>query len=277
MSTSRATTRWSEKHNPHRVTTVRRCCCYVRRAWCVSRSMADESMCVFILSTPDSGSSTMVELLGQHLPDCDISGENAGAVQHLGRFHAAVHVTNSWRVGAPSRSNLADPQHAHMRAAWKHIFDFADVARREADLLRALLNPRHKPCWGFKEIRYGRGWQNIDEILHDVEFLFRACSRPKVVLHSRRDEEAYRGRPGADNSVQQHRCYDSLKDWRHSQYHMPACNGSRIVHHQKHIYRHHLEDYIEQNAVHVGLWGFLGLKVPSHNHTIIRLSSHSSI
>ena len=128
--------------------------------------------CVFILSTPGSGSSTMVELFNQHTA-CEISGENAGEFMDLARF-----VEDFERADSQYRGD------SHSERAWHKVYDRDAVVRAQEGLVRALLNPRNATCWGFKEVRYGRD-ARLDTFAHDVAFLSAMCEDARVVLHSR--------------------------------------------------------------------------------------------
>lgn len=52
-----------------------------------------EDMCVFLLATPGSGSTTMLELFKDYSP-CEMSGENSGAFGSLAEFDARLALTD---------------------------------------------------------------------------------------------------------------------------------------------------------------------------------------
>ena len=119
-----------------------------------------------VRATPGSGSSTMVELLSR--AGVEMSGENWGAFIGLARFDE--------RMRRTARQPRPD---AHGETAWRMAFDAADVKTATHALVRAVLNPRGKAAFGFKEIRYGRS-QNVKTFCDDVAFLETLCVRPRA-------------------------------------------------------------------------------------------------
>ena len=101
----------------------------------------------------------MVDLLGQCYEKCTISGENWGAFQSLAAFDSKVR-----RTAAQSRGD------EHAKVAWRKVFEIASVRQAEEDLVSAMLNPEGSSCWGFKEIRHGRGEHRLQLEL-EIEFL----------------------------------------------------------------------------------------------------------
>ena len=93
-------------------------------------TLAANETCIFILATPGSGSSTMVELFNQHT-DCELSGENYGALIELARYDEALAKTDEWpRVNA------------HADAAWHRAYDSLDTIRAaERALVRCAMPP----------------------------------------------------------------------------------------------------------------------------------------
>eukprot|EP00594_Rhizosolenia_setigera_P006594 CAMPEP_0178952978 /NCGR_PEP_ID=MMETSP0789-20121207/8158_1 /TAXON_ID=3005 /ORGANISM="Rhizosolenia setigera, Strain CCMP 1694" /LENGTH=247 /DNA_ID=CAMNT_0020634175 /DNA_START=201 /DNA_END=944 /DNA_ORIENTATION=- len=202
----------------------------------------EAELCIFILASPGSGSSTMVDLLQNCMPGCMISGENWAAFQFLDRFHQSVVRTQN----QPRGDDL------HYSTAWKMHFDLQDVEESINNLVRTMINPDGKQCWGFKEIRYGRGDIGGDEesnLSNDVEFLSSFCQNPKIIFHTKREPEdeftsdVMRGRPELWNITRlQHQEFDSYvaKD---------KTSGEPPK-----VFRHYLEDYLERNTRFKELW-----------------------
>jgi len=218
----------------------------------VEKSVADlsDTTCLFIISTPGSGSSTMVEVLSQcsiaHSNRCTISGENHGALRSLTEFHSRVVRTNKQRT-----NNI------HAEAAWRKFFNQTHVEQATKDLVATMLNPNMSPCWGFKEIRYGRE-ATIGTFSNDIEFLSSLCKNPKFILHSRKDATKEFNSTVLKNrweqhkqSVQQHSCFDSYVGLSKSNI-CVAKEDTPLV------FRHYLEDYLEENDNFRALWKYLG-------------------
>ena len=134
-----------------------------------------EEKCVFLLATPGSGSTSMARLLNA-VPSCELSGENSGALHYLARFRENVDVADAQRRSADA---------GHDAEAWRGVYNSTDVRRAEISLVRALLNPTGRRCWGFKEIRFGRG-EKVATFARDVAYLRSLCARPRVIIHTRR-------------------------------------------------------------------------------------------
>ena len=220
---------------------------------------ADET-CVFLLATPGSGSSTMAELLAR--AGVEMSGENWGAFAALARFAEKMR-----RTAKQPRSN------AHDAAAWRAVFDAADVDAATDALARAVLNPRGAPAFGFKEIRYGRP-PNVGTFRDDVAFLETLCARPRVVLHMRRNatrefHSAVVGdRPAvARDSRQQRECFASYAGAAPG-----PCGPPRAA-----AFVHYLEDYIDRTPRHAALWDYVGLAEPARDdvHLSSKQGGHS--
>lgn len=262
---------------------------------------ARNETCVFILSTPGSGSSTMVELFNQHT-SCEISGENEGEFMDLARF-----VEDFERADSMYRGDV------HAERAWHKVYDRAAVTRAQDGLVRALLNPRNATCWGFKEIRYGRE-PHLDTFVHDVAFLSAMCANAKVVLHSRAalepelESSVLRGRAEArKKSAMQRACFDVFARgaWaaaggrmgeivvnasglseRDLAYVRAKCDAATAVaearafrHAERRplAFRHTLEDYLERTPQYDALWDYVGLPSPSDHPSIsIRTPDRSS-
>jgi len=210
-----------------------------------------DTTCLFIFSTPGSGSSTIVEVLSQcsiaHSNRCTISGENYGALQSLTGFHSRVVRTNKWQL----TNNI------HAEAAWRNFFNQTHVEQATKDLVATMLNPNMSPCWGFKEIRYGRG-PTIETFSNDIEFLSSLCKNPKFILHSRNDatkefnSTVLKNRWGQHQLfVQQHSCFDAYVGLSKSNI-CVAKEDTPLV------FRHYLEDYLEENDNFRALWKYLG-------------------
>ena len=144
-------------------------------------------------------------------------------------------------------------------------------------LARALLYPDGRRCWGFKEVRFGRGRERLQTFSRDIAFLSKLCARPRIVLHSRRDlasellslrkivGRADFVRFEQEDTRQQWACFDAYAglpangstamDRRAAQACAPPADGPAV-------FRHTLEDYLEQNANHAALWRYLGFEPP---------------
>ena len=226
------------------------------------------SPCIFLVASPGSGSTTLTELLRKHT-GCDISGEKRGALSHLAAFHDATELTEAQWRGNP-----------HVAAAWRRPEAGAwhgGVHAAEVALARALLYPDGRRCWGFKEVRFGRGRERLQTFSRDVAFLSKLCARPRIVLHTRRDLAAELlslrkivGRADfvrfeQEDTRQQWACFDAYAglpangstamDRRAAQACAPPADGPAV-------FRHTLEDYLEQNANHAALWRYLGFEPP---------------
>ena len=166
---------------------------------------AQMSRCVFIIATPGSGSSTMRAAV-ENRTGCLMSGENWGALLSLSDMHARIEMTQS--MGRQSQ---------HDYDAWRMVFKPHAVVAEEHRLVQALLNPDGRPCWGFKEVRYGRDQSRPDTFARDLKYLAGLCQQPRFVLHSRRtiareleSEIIQLGGAGAVLETQaQWRCFDA--------------------------------------------------------------------
>lgn len=227
--------------------------------------------CFFILSTPGSGSSTMVELLGKHCPTrysstCAVSGENYDAVGALGVFHDKV-----------LRTEKEKRDDEHDEAAWRKFFQYELVTHLEHELVAGMLNPNNNGCWGFKEIRFGRGGDRMPRLTQDVAYLASLCENPKIILHTRRSVEkefessVLRGHPGQmEISRQQFSCFDTFVNYSDSG--VPSCRDGRQNSQTVPVFRHHLEDYIERNENFHKLWEYLECNAPPPDSVVSKRS-----
>jgi hypothetical protein len=223
--------------------------------------------CIFLLATPGSGSSTMVEVLNRYT-NCSMSGENWGEFIQLARFNEALRRTIAQDRSAP-----------HAEAAWRKVYALpAEIFEAERALVLAQLNPGGRAsCYGFKEIRYGSG-NAMATFARDVAFLATLCARPKVILHTRAnltavlDARVFQGESAAEMrrwTRDQVQCFDAYASRNASLAPHPGCvpdagAGSSAVP----VFRHLLEDYIEQNENEARLWRFLGRAPPGTNEKI---------
>ena len=212
------------------------------------RSVVDKQQCIFILATPGSGYSTMVNLLQNCIPGCQISGENHGAIQSLRGFYQQVVQTND--QPRPSK---------HAEEAWKKYFKLLDVQEATKSLATTMLNPNKSQCWGFKEIRYGRDNQRL-QLGQDIKFLSSLCPNPKIILHTKRNpvlefnSTVLLGRPHQHElSKLQHQSFDSYVEKEDK----PAK-----------VFRHYLEDYLERNTSFQQLWDYLECSLPVNQTTV---------
>mmetsp|Transcript_32006 Transcript_32006/g.66815 ORF Transcript_32006/g.66815 Transcript_32006/m.66815 type:complete len:371 (-) Transcript_32006:128-1240(-) len=246
------------------------------------------STCIFIYSSPGSGSSTMVKLLEQcHVPGseatgCTMSGENWGALQHLTEFQQSF-----------QRTHLQPRPDEHADAAWRRVYHYPEVIEAERDLVASLLNPHGESnCWGIKEIRFGRGDKGMESLTADTQFLSSLCANPKFIVHTRRDiqkelnSSIIGGRRREQTITQkQHQCFDTFMEGtkgaprsqqqRQQQEGQKQCLAPKDRNIQR--FRHHLEDYVERNENFYKLWNdFLGCQNPPPEQTLkMKSKSHA--
>ena len=99
-----------------------------------------------------------------------MTGENHGALLTVSELHS--------RVESTARQKRHDQ---HSRDAWKMVFNLAKVQAAEHRLVASLLNPERRPCWGFKEIRYGRpdgDGRAQHSFARDLRYLASLCAQP---------------------------------------------------------------------------------------------------
>mmetsp|Transcript_5180 Transcript_5180/g.15748 ORF Transcript_5180/g.15748 Transcript_5180/m.15748 type:complete len:279 (+) Transcript_5180:125-961(+) len=219
--------------------------------------------CVFLLSTPGSGSSTMVELLAEE-SRCEMSGENWGEFITLAAFQSQLSRT----INQPRER--AGP---HDYWAWHKVYNdtraMVTLTERFArEMVEAQLNPRRLPCWGFKEIRYGLPPRHLT-MGHDIAFLGRQCARPRVIFHMRRYISSE-----LNSTISEKNDFDyALQRACFRAYVRGTATSDPNFPHQLRgcvcteppcppAILHELEDYIEHNARHERLWSFLGLPSP---------------
>lgn len=240
--------------------------------------LSKNDYCVFVLATPGSGSSTMLNLIEECRignSTCRISGENWGSIQELGRFHESlIRTDKQWRGND------------HEREAWKKQWsNVSNVIQVEHQLIKSMLNPPDDPdhdasssssssCWGFKEIRYGRYDSSRKTLNRDVEFLQGLCEHPKIIFHTRRNvsqtfaSQVLRQRPQEQQaSILQHRCFDTFTKTNTTSEKMPECvsmnNKVKAASSDMSVFRFYLDDYLEGNSNYEKLWkDFLGCRSP---------------
>ena len=232
----------------------------------------DSQQCLFLLATPGSGSTSLLKLFQEH-SQCEMTGENWGAFIGLGAFDAAITKT------------LEQPRgDEHDEAAWKRVFRPDTVRQKQRALVRSVLNPRERGCFGFKEVRYGRGLENVDSFGRDVAMLSSLCARPVVVLHTRRRVESELGAHIISNGEQaltthyQWACFDAfagnlsraraLGPDASARVLAGCARAPRDTASPLLVRRHTLEDYLEQTPNHLELWKLLGLAPPAAYKTI---------
>ena len=235
-----------------------------------------EEKCVFLLATPGSGSTSMARLLNA-VPSCELSGENSGALHYLARFRENVDVADAQRRSADA---------GHDAEAWRGVYNSTDVRRAEVSLVRALLNPTGRRCWGFKEIRFGRG-EKVATFARDVAYLRSLCARPRVIIHTRRsfasehESSVIRARAGTrdEGSREQWACFETflgnasaaaalnLREARAAEV-SRGCAPLRAAGRRPIAFRHTLEDYLEDNEQHDALFHYIGVKKPARQEPI---------
>lgn len=226
----------------------------------------DNKTCVFLVTTPGSGSSTMVEYLNQ-FSSCEISGENWGALHDLAQFDSDLDSTD----GQNRRDN-------HSAAAWRKVYSRPAVDRVEAAMIQALFNPNDAPCWGFKEIRFARGLDQCSTFQRDMAYLRSLCARPRIIIHTRRDiaremqSTIVTRYHTQDETTIQWACFETILGNASAasahelsknvvQQILKGCSPSSDVRATQ-IFWHTLEDYLEDNANHNALWKYLGMDRP---------------
>ena len=232
---------------------------------------AHNDTCIFLMSSPGSGSSTMVSLLNKAAPECTIAGENHAAIAYLARFASSLEETETQR-----RAN------GHAAAAWNKVYDYPAALRDQHRLATTVLNPNHRGCWGYKEIRHGSGIHRhfLDT---EIRFLQTLCARPRFVIHTRSLEAELRSTLIQSNghakaTKGQHACFKAYVD---SVQYAPkqrldgipnGCYYSPEYGREKPaVFDHTLEDYTNHTARHGQLWNFLGLPSPPKDAQTIHL------
>ena len=231
---------------------------------------AGEEKCVFLLATPGSGSTSMARLLNA-VPSCELSGENSGALHYLARFRENVNVADAQRRSAHA---------GHDAEAWRGVYNSTDVRCAEVSLVRALLNPAGRRCWGFKEIRFGRG-EKVATFARDGADRRSRCARPRVIIHTRRcrvQHESSVPRAGTrDEGSREQWAWRDLPRERSAAaaLHLreagrrgePRMRGPRAGR-RPIAFRHTLEDYLEDNEQHDALFHYIGVKKPARQEPI---------
>lgn len=216
-----------------------------------------DTTCMFILSSPGSGSSTIRELVSQcKVADnrhCMISGENRGAFKYLTRFHS--NVAYAYREGINEKTE---------KGAWRNYFDPEQVEKATADLVASMLNPSRSACWGFKDILHGREPLPGEPLMlaNEIEFLASLCSDPKIIIHTRKDPKAefnssvLKNRHGEQLiTLKQHSCFDSYTGLLEGNKTLDGCVAKKS---SPIVFRHYLEDYLGNTENYGALWSYLG-------------------
>lgn len=233
-----------------------------------------EDMCVFLLATPGSGSTTMLELFKDYSP-CEMSGENSGAFGSLAEFDAKIDHTDKMHANAKV---------GHAQDAWYGVYTRDEVRNVEKALARSVLNPRGRKCWGFKEIRHGRpSLLGTVSFSRDVAFLRSLCAQPRVVIHTRRDiadelsSRIVNHTTGVVRGTRvQWACFETFLGNRSAvaAHGLSPSDASLVMKGCQPIggnaavpvaISHTLEDYLEDNVNHHALWAYLGLKKPKNS------------
>ena len=242
---------------------------------------ARNDTCIFLMTSPGSGSSTMVSLINKAAPECEISGENHGAIADLANFAYKLEETELQMRRT----------RGHSAAAWHKVFDYPAALRDQHRLATTILNPNHRRCWGYKEIRHGTGLhENFFD--KDIRFLQTLCARPRFVIHTRSlkaelHSSIVANNGHADKTRRQHACFgaylDSVLMYRAGRNPRPSntrvpkgCYYSPELGREKPmVFNHTLEDYTEHTVRHEQLWDFLGfLPPPKDTPTIWQRHKH---
>jgi hypothetical protein len=135
---------------------------------------------VLICATGRSGSTTLQRLLNT-IPESNICGENAGAINALLEFYRRLKLSSSEKI--PGRMRPASYESLvqnKVKPAWYNSYNYANMVNMiKCTILNMFKNKESTTLWGFKEIRYDAG--NI-RYLKDFKELF---PQTKVIVHVR--------------------------------------------------------------------------------------------
>ena len=139
-----------------------------------------EDNIVLICATGRSGSTTMQRILNT-IPNSNICGENAGALNSLLEFYRRLKLSTSQyipgRLRPFSYENLLSK---NIKPAWYNSYNLNEmVLLIKSMIVQMFKNNPSTTLWGFKEIRYDAG--NIHYI-KDFKELF---PQTKVIVHIR--------------------------------------------------------------------------------------------
>jgi hypothetical protein len=135
---------------------------------------------ILICATGRSGSTTLQRLINT-LPNCNICGENNGAINSLLEFYLRLKYTTQIQVpGHFNPAKYEDIVSKNVKPSWYNSYNL----NKMIDMIKSLIVNMFKKTnetniWGFKEIRYDCG--NI-KYLHAFRELF---PQTKVIIQVR--------------------------------------------------------------------------------------------
>ena len=140
---------------------------------------------VLICATGRSGSTTMQRIVNT-IPNSNICGENAGAMNSLLEFYRRI--KNSSTKNIPGQFNPASYSELigkNIKPAWYNSYNYPQIVQMiQMTIINMFKNKTTTNVWGFKEIRYDAG--NINYI-KDFKELF---PQTKVIIHIRENISA---------------------------------------------------------------------------------------
>jgi len=146
---------------------------------------------VVILSQGRSGSTLLLRMLNG-VPGVRIAGENEKALDHLKEFIKCYEI-------ATTRHDTE-----FYRLAWSLPCPLEMIRRKTTSFLADLYNPDGTArLVGFKEIRYGLG--SYADMCNDILFLRELMPGLKIILNTRRTEDAIKSAWWANNPRQSRR------------------------------------------------------------------------
>jgi hypothetical protein len=148
-----------------------------------------------ILSQGRSGSTLLLRMLNA-VPGVRIAGENEKALDHLKEFIKCYQI-------ATTRHDTE-----FYRLAWGLPCAIEVIKHKTAEFLLGLYNPDGRArLVGFKEIRYGRFGSYLD-LCNDIGFIRELLPAVKIILNTRRTEDAIKSAWWAENPEQSRRTLD---------------------------------------------------------------------
>ena len=140
---------------------------------------------VLICATGRSGSTTMQRIVNT-IPNSNICGENAGAMNSLLEFYRRI--KNSSTKNIPGQFNPASYSELigkNIKPAWYNSYHYQQIVQLiKITIINMFKNNDNTNIWGFKEIRYDSG--NIGYI-KDFKELF---PQTKVIIQIRENIQA---------------------------------------------------------------------------------------
>ena len=135
---------------------------------------------ILICATGRSGSTTMQRILNT-IPNSNICGENAGAINSLLDFYRKLKYSSiNYVPGHFNPASYDDIVRQDIKPAWYNTYNYGNIVHLiKMTIINMFKNKESTNMWGFKEIRYDSG--NISYI-KDFKELF---PQTKVVIQIR--------------------------------------------------------------------------------------------